>query len=561
VALHIIKGGVTLSTLKLDGGAKYYMFGRAPKTCKDGHGFVINHPSLSRQHAVIIHAENDALYVIDLDSAHGTWVNNSRIVPYTPQLLENANILTFGQSTRRYVVRVFPKEDQIGADNSLSLSYKRLAGLRVSADASDEEEEEEEEEVSGDKESSKEERERQKLSFKQAQLYTGLNARVCYPSPKTMLSRKSYSTPPELAASGSVTDVAAAMAASASPTPSPLFKSLYTGKLTAEDLAAAMAATESPMLKPTQKAQLGVDDEFLGKAEEKMRGRISDGGRDSPYGILPPPCDSFPKPRARSLSTSYPSPSVVGNGHISAGSIDENVDAEEDPPQPGGSPKRIRSNSTSAAMKRPAPYQMYSKCIIRRRSQMGERRVSFSASGPELIGPSRLFDDGTQQGLASGTAKAVTSENKGSPKPSVNKQLRAVPPSPRAVSDAKESFLIARTSSTKSNSSEEEDEEDDSKQNKGNGRPPIKPLFQSIALFPPSRVPTQKSKLLRPYGSCGSNVGTHTGGMTPRNTVDPDFQTRAAFLGSHGHTSNMENQTSSPVTEGVSPLSKKKKRT
>ena len=54
VALHVIKNGSTINTLKLDCGAEYYMFGRAPK-CPDGCGkeICISHPSLSRQHAVI----------------------------------------------------------------------------------------------------------------------------------------------------------------------------------------------------------------------------------------------------------------------------------------------------------------------------------------------------------------------------------------------------------------------------------------------------------------------------------------------------------------------------
>ena len=54
VALHVIKNGSTINTLKLDCGAEYYMFGRAPK-CPgpSGKEICISHPSLSRQHAVI----------------------------------------------------------------------------------------------------------------------------------------------------------------------------------------------------------------------------------------------------------------------------------------------------------------------------------------------------------------------------------------------------------------------------------------------------------------------------------------------------------------------------
>jgi len=90
------------------------MFGRAPSCpCEEGNFFVINHPSLSRQHAVVIHGDNSTAYIVDLGSLHGTYLNLEQLQPYEPRLLENGNIVTFGLSSRQYVVRTFPKEETI----------------------------------------------------------------------------------------------------------------------------------------------------------------------------------------------------------------------------------------------------------------------------------------------------------------------------------------------------------------------------------------------------------------------------------------------------------------
>lgn len=132
-ALHVTKNGETLSTLRLDEHV-YFMLGRSPKVGPEGHGFTINHPTLSRQHAVIVHGADETLYIIDLDTKAGTWVNKERLQPYCPKLLENANILTLGHSTRRYVVRLFPMECQLFAANkgNSSMSQRGFSGLRVS---------------------------------------------------------------------------------------------------------------------------------------------------------------------------------------------------------------------------------------------------------------------------------------------------------------------------------------------------------------------------------------------------------------------------------------------
>ena len=84
--------------------------------------FPIDHPSCSKQHAVIqfrfVEKKNefgDRLggvkpYVIDLDSANGTRVNGERIPERRYWEVKSGDMLGFGESTREYVVMLPPKE-------------------------------------------------------------------------------------------------------------------------------------------------------------------------------------------------------------------------------------------------------------------------------------------------------------------------------------------------------------------------------------------------------------------------------------------------------------------
>lgn len=76
----------------------------------------IDHPSCSKQHAVLqfrlveYTRDNGTTgrrirpYVIDLESANGTFVNNKRIDPRRYVELLERDVLKFGFSTREYVV-------------------------------------------------------------------------------------------------------------------------------------------------------------------------------------------------------------------------------------------------------------------------------------------------------------------------------------------------------------------------------------------------------------------------------------------------------------------------
>ncbi|KAH0457831.1 hypothetical protein IEQ34_013146 [Dendrobium chrysotoxum] len=97
--LEVMKDGDVLDRINLD--KKRHIFGRQVHTCD----FVLDHQSVSRQHAAVIPHKNGSIYVIDLGSVHGTFVGNERLIKDTPVELEVGQSLRFAASTRSYILR------------------------------------------------------------------------------------------------------------------------------------------------------------------------------------------------------------------------------------------------------------------------------------------------------------------------------------------------------------------------------------------------------------------------------------------------------------------------
>ncbi|KAG4143858.1 hypothetical protein ERO13_D06G218700v2 [Gossypium hirsutum] len=97
--LQVVKEGQVLETINID--RRRLIFGRQYHTCD----FVLNHLSVSRQHAAVVPHKNGSIYVIDLGSAHGTFVANERLTKDTPVELEVGQSLRFAASTRTYILR------------------------------------------------------------------------------------------------------------------------------------------------------------------------------------------------------------------------------------------------------------------------------------------------------------------------------------------------------------------------------------------------------------------------------------------------------------------------
>lgn len=97
--LEVVKDGTVVDKISLE--KRRALFGRQAIMCD----YVLDHPSVSRQHAVVVPHKNGSVYVIDLGSVHGTFVANERLSKDNPVELEVGQSLRFAASTRTYVLR------------------------------------------------------------------------------------------------------------------------------------------------------------------------------------------------------------------------------------------------------------------------------------------------------------------------------------------------------------------------------------------------------------------------------------------------------------------------
>ncbi|KAG1364301.1 putative protein phosphatase 1 regulatory inhibitor subunit PPP1R8 [Cocos nucifera] len=97
--LEVLKDREVIGEINLD--KRWHIFGRQFATCD----FVLDHQSVSRQHAAVVPHKNGSIYVIDLGSVHGTFVANERLTKDNPVKLEVGQSLRFAASTRSYILR------------------------------------------------------------------------------------------------------------------------------------------------------------------------------------------------------------------------------------------------------------------------------------------------------------------------------------------------------------------------------------------------------------------------------------------------------------------------
>ncbi|XP_060067559.1 kanadaptin-like [Ylistrum balloti] len=108
-SFDVLKNGTIVSTIDLE--KPYYVFGRLP-SCD----VTMDHPSLSRYHAVIQYCKNTeegrekGWYLYDLDSTHGTWINKHKTYPNKYYRIRVGHMVKFGGSTRLHILQG-PDED------------------------------------------------------------------------------------------------------------------------------------------------------------------------------------------------------------------------------------------------------------------------------------------------------------------------------------------------------------------------------------------------------------------------------------------------------------------
>jgi pSer/pThr/pTyr-binding forkhead associated (FHA) protein len=105
--MEIIKGGEEIGRVEFDeqetlmqpGG--WLLIGRLPPDDPLPH-LTMTHPSVSRQHAALQMKGNGQMYLYDLGSTHGSFLNKRKVRPKTFIPLRCGDLLRFGQSSRMY---------------------------------------------------------------------------------------------------------------------------------------------------------------------------------------------------------------------------------------------------------------------------------------------------------------------------------------------------------------------------------------------------------------------------------------------------------------------------
>lgn len=98
--MDVIKEGQIIESIPVD-TKDHILVGRNSAVVD----YPIDHPSSSRQHAALVHRQDGSVVLIDINSAHGTFLDSTRIESGEPAVLECGEPFTFGSSSRRYVLR------------------------------------------------------------------------------------------------------------------------------------------------------------------------------------------------------------------------------------------------------------------------------------------------------------------------------------------------------------------------------------------------------------------------------------------------------------------------
>ncbi|TDH71649.1 hypothetical protein CCR75_001055 [Bremia lactucae] len=102
IYVEVIKCGVVIETIQLPCTKEqsYTMAGRTEGVCD----LVLAHPSISRTHAVLQFDEQGALFLYDMHSTHGCFVNKKRIPAEEFVRLHIGDVVGFGESMRLYAI-------------------------------------------------------------------------------------------------------------------------------------------------------------------------------------------------------------------------------------------------------------------------------------------------------------------------------------------------------------------------------------------------------------------------------------------------------------------------
>ncbi|PWA92521.1 SMAD/FHA domain-containing protein [Artemisia annua] len=121
--LEVLKDGSIIDQFDVyEKGA--YMFGRV-----DLCDFVLEHPTISRFHAVLQFNKSGGAFLYDLSSTHGTFVNKNQVKKKVYVELHVGDVLRFGHSTRLYIFQgpadLMPPEKEVKSIRSVRMREER----------------------------------------------------------------------------------------------------------------------------------------------------------------------------------------------------------------------------------------------------------------------------------------------------------------------------------------------------------------------------------------------------------------------------------------------------
>jgi pSer/pThr/pTyr-binding forkhead associated (FHA) protein len=99
-AFEVIKNGACVDNIALD-EKPFLLVGRNRDICQ----LVMEHPSISRHHAVIQHRGGGKIYIFEMGSTHGTFVNKNKVPPKEHLQLHIGDVIRFGQSSRLHILQ------------------------------------------------------------------------------------------------------------------------------------------------------------------------------------------------------------------------------------------------------------------------------------------------------------------------------------------------------------------------------------------------------------------------------------------------------------------------
>eukprot|EP01041_Mallomonas_annulata_P019412 gene19412-38734_t len=126
--IEVLKDGCIISEIKLS-EKDHFIFGRNSDICD----ISLDHPSISRQHAVLQFRDDGAPMLLDMGSAQGTLLNKKRCIQNVYQRLYVGDILRFGASSRQYILNG-PQEDMPAEYDSANMQKYREQIVKKSND-------------------------------------------------------------------------------------------------------------------------------------------------------------------------------------------------------------------------------------------------------------------------------------------------------------------------------------------------------------------------------------------------------------------------------------------